>query len=114
MEKFEILDHKKPYSGMLCVTEEEAAVFSLYLDDCGRKWASGARYTDLSYGVKDRGITFLFNRGEYSRMALASRYEILQFADYDWSDYGVNNPTEPSMPVIGFDELFGAVDKTTI
>lgn len=79
---------------MSCETEDEIDLFSRMLDDDGRKWQTGERYTNLKYDVSHG---FVFNQGACVSKPYTDRevFTVLRFSDFNNSSKAVyeNNDT---------------------
>lgn len=86
--KFNIEDYKDKYV-MHCKTEEEAKDFCRYLDNVGRKWCDGTKYTEMTHWNFDKDKTcYDFNLGVYNSIEYFynKKYQILE-----WGDFMTNN-----------------------
>ena len=82
--KFNIKDYPGKYT-MHCNNKESVDIFCKYLDSVGEKWFSGDKYTEWS---TDNIEYMNFNRGTFSpRFCLDAKYTVLEFEDFDWSDF---------------------------
>ncbi len=75
---------------MHCPEEWQAEKFCELLDDAGRKWCDGGKYSEYTGWENDEGQTcYIFNKGLYADLNYCSHYDyykILEFSDFDWSD----------------------------
>lgn len=88
--KFRLEDYLANYV-MHCDTEEKAKIFCDFLDDEGRTWISGVAYNGETFWEKYKKDTvYNFNKGTYAYKEYAEEesYTILEFDDFDWSEYG--------------------------
>lgn len=88
--KFRMEDYKGRYV-MHCDTEEKAKIFCRYLHVNGCNWMNGNYYIeDIHYSLDEEKTCYEFESGlhgnldDYKEM----RFEILEFDDFDWSEYG--------------------------
>lgn len=85
-KRFRLADYQGDYV-MNCRTEEEAKVFCKFLDDNGRKWCSGKKYTEyVGWKEYQWETCYHFNEGTRSYIGLmySTRNKILNFSDFDW------------------------------
>ena len=84
-ETFNIDDYPGNYC-MRCKTRDEAEKFMSYLDNVGRTWKSGRRYSDRTYAATlCSDIAFYFNKGTVGNVTSAyrdDRYIVLEFSDF--------------------------------
>lgn len=102
--QFDLSDYKSPRYVMVCQTKAEVDEFSEVLNNAGRKWASGNKYTELHYynDIPEGGCAFIFNCGVRCGKTLQSLNNIGYHIMY-WRDFtaSVDVPMK-----IKFDELF--------
>lgn len=76
---------------MHCDTEEKAKFFCDFLHNLGTEWICGNSYKDETNWEKYKKDTiYNFNIGSYTYKEYAEDegYTILEFDDFDWSEYG--------------------------
>lgn len=75
---------------MHCCTQEEAEFFTKFLDEHGRTWATGEKYTDRSahYWLYGNHIVYYFNRGTFGEIYSARNHNchILEFSSFVWEE----------------------------
>ena len=82
--RFNIEDYKGKYV-MHCKTEEEAKDFCGYLDNVGRKWCDGTKYTEMTHWNFDKDKTcYDFNLGVQNSIEYFynKKYQILEWSDF--------------------------------
>ena len=85
--KFDIKDYPGKYV-MHVTTEEEDKIFREYLHSVGKKWLDGQSCKDITYFGRYKGDTvYYFNKNTYGHFGNAVDYRILEFNDFDWSDF---------------------------
>ena len=77
---------------MHCDTKEKANTFYNYLDSIDLRWCSGKSYLDKNddeWNIYGEDTCYDFYHGAYSpkNFYLDEKYTILEFDDYDWSDW---------------------------
>ena len=75
---------------MHVTTEEQDKIFREYLHSLGRHWSLGQSYINTTYFVKYKENTcYEFNRDKFCSLThyLNISYRILEFDDFDWSDF---------------------------
>lgn len=87
--KFRLEDHLVRYV-MHCDTEENAKIFCRYLHEKGHDWIDGSLYiSDTHYSLDKEKTCYEFESGlhgnldDYKEMG----FVILEFEDFDWSEY---------------------------
>lgn len=88
--KFRLEDYLANYV-MHCDTEEKAKIFCDFLDNEGMTWFFGAAYNgETRWENYKKDTVYYFNRGSYCNKEYAEKegYTILEFDDFDWSEYG--------------------------
>lgn len=91
MKRFNIDDYVDEDVVMHCNTKEEAKIFCEYLHRLGLTWASGTSYLNVeSWSNYTKNTCYSFNEGQHSSVCwyVMNGYDILEFDDFDWSDYG--------------------------
>lgn len=76
---------------MHCNTSEKAEIFCNFLHNLGREWVDGSSYKDETNWEKYKKDTmYNFNIGTYTYKEYTEDegYIILEFDDFDWSEYG--------------------------
>lgn len=85
--KFDFRDYTEDNVAMYCETDEEVLEFSKILDEDGRRWADGSRYTDLLY---DAPLYFTFNNDTlfFTKKddVLNEQFRVLYFSDFAYDD----------------------------
>lgn len=87
--KFNINDYPGKCA-MHVATKEEDKIFREYLDSLGRRWVSGDRYISKGYyHVHEYDTCYNFNYNLYDNIYYYKQqdYTILEFNDFDWSDF---------------------------
>lgn len=81
--KFNIDNYKGAYV-MHCKTEKEAIDFSCYLDSVGRRWCTGATYTQTdSWSYRYENFVYYFNNGTYGDLEyIPKNYTVLEWSDF--------------------------------
>ena len=91
MKKFNISDYVDEDVAMHCDTKEKARIFCEYLHRLGLTWASGMSYLkETDWSDRKKNTCYSFNEGQHSSVCwyVINGYDILEFDDFDWSDYG--------------------------
>jgi len=88
--KFNIDDYRGKCA-MHVMTEEDAKIFCKYLHIQGRKWNNGTLYIDkCCYFWNGIETIYFFNEGCFGRISChINNYRILEFEDFDWSDFSM-------------------------
>lgn len=88
--KFRLEDYKGRYV-MHCDTEEKAKIFCRYLHENGCNWMDGDWYiSDTRYSLDKEKTCYEFGSGLHGNLYdyMDMSFEILEFEDFDWSEYG--------------------------
>lgn len=89
--KFRLEDYKGRYV-MHCDTEEKAEIFCRYLHVNGFNWYDGDWYiTNTCFYNYEEKTCYEFGCGLHGNLDdyMDMSFEILEFEDFDWSEYGV-------------------------
>lgn len=89
--KFNISDYSDRKVVMHCDAKNKAEVFVTYLTERGFKWCTGKSYSSaLEWQTYEERTCYSFNTGEFSHIDWYRNrdYLILEFDNFDWSDYG--------------------------
>ena len=87
--KFDINDYPGMYV-MHCKTQEQAEIFTMYLHKNNRTWWTGRPYTkDTNWESYKYKTCYNFNENGFSQYNFYKNkgYTILEFKDFDWSDF---------------------------
>lgn len=82
-------EHEKDVC-MHCCTQEEAEFFTKLLDEHGRTWATGRKYTNegTHYWLFGSNSVYYFNCGRFSGISEARDHNcrILEFSSFVWEE----------------------------
>ena len=89
MNKFELEKYKNGKYAMHCDTVEKANIFLNFLDENGKIWASGNKFTEYSlWEFYKEDTCYDFNAKMFSYLGFYREnfYTILEFDDFDWNN----------------------------
>ena len=87
--KFNIKDYPGKYA-MHVTTEEQAEIFCKYMHILDKRWIKGNSYDEITHFNIFLDLTvYYFNNNTYGNIgfAILNTYKILEFDDFDWSDF---------------------------
>lgn len=85
--KFDISEYHGRYA-MHCSTREDAETFLNFLQNIGKRWCDGTKYSHTNYESYEERTAYAFNEGKFGTDSWYKEhsYTVLEFEDFDWDD----------------------------